>query len=210
MSKQLFSDHFPVYLYFNSILVPICPQKFLKVSLSTLFCSIAIPNSSSFFLSRDSSFSFAYPGDWYSLLVDSFVNPIKLKRAIRKKLPRFYSSHTVHLIIQKESNLRKFENDASFLLAFKRGDLNISLSNSIEMEKGIFIIQFDLSSTRHCFNLPRCLGFSSSILSVMILSNESFHTDFDKALASNSFLLLSPTKMLPTRLLYNVKRLPLK
>ena len=55
------------------------------------------------------------------------------------------------------------------------------------MDKEIFVNQFDLSSTRHCFKLLRCLGFSSSVPSVMILGNESFHTDFDIALAFNTF-----------------------
>ena len=169
---------------FRSQYVPIfCSQS----PLSTLFCSIGFLNSSSSFCHEIVLFSFTYPDDWYSLLVDSFGNSIKIKRAIRKKLPPFYSSHTVHLTNQKESTLRKLENDASFLLAIKLGDLNISLSNSIEMDKEIFVNQFDLSSTRHCFKLLRCLGFSSSIPSVMILGIESFHTDFDVALAFNRF-----------------------
>ena len=83
--------------------------------------------------------------------------------------------------------MKKFEKEASFLLAIKLRDLNISLSNSIEMDKEIFINQFDLSSTRHCFKLLRCFGFSSSIPSVMILGKKSFHTDSDKALGFNEF-----------------------
>ena len=55
------------------------------------------------------------------------------------------------------------------------------------MDKEIFVNQFDLSSTRHCFKLLICLGFSSSIPSVMIIGNESFHTDFDITLAFNRF-----------------------
>ena len=55
------------------------------------------------------------------------------------------------------------------------------------MGKEIFVNQFDLSSTRHYFKLLRCLGFSSSIPSVMILGSESFHTNFDIALAFNRF-----------------------
>ena len=187
VSKQLFSDHFPVYFFFSSLPVPICP--YILFSKSSFNAILFIRNSQqlSNFLSRDSSFSFIYPDGWYNLLVDSFGNSIKIKRAIRKKLPPFYSSHTVHLTNQKESTLRKFENDASFLLAIKLRDLNISLSNSIEIYKEFFVNQFDLSSTRHCFKLLRCLGFSSSIPSVMILGNESFHTDLDIALAFNRF-----------------------
>ena len=55
------------------------------------------------------------------------------------------------------------------------------------MDKEIFVFQFDRSSTRHGFKLLRCLGFSSSFPSVMILGNESFPYDFDKALAFNRF-----------------------
>ena len=74
-----------------------------------------------------------------------------------------------------------------YWLSFLLRDLNISLSNSIEMDKEIFVNQFDLYSTRHCFKLLRCLGLSSSIPSVMNLGNETFHIDFDIALAFNRF-----------------------
>ena len=186
VSKELFSDHFPAYFYFSSIPVPICPHiMFSKSSFNAILFDRNSQQLSNF-LSRDSSFSFTYHDDWYSLLVDSFIESNKIERGIRKKLPPFYSSHTVHLTNQK-STLRKFENDASFLLAIKLRDINISLSISIEMDKEILVNQFDLTSTRHCFKLLRCLGFNSSIPSVMILGNESFHTNFDIGLAFNRF-----------------------
>ena len=110
VSKQLFSDHFPVYFYFSAIPVPICPQKLFSKSS---FNAILFNRNSQ----RDSSLNFTYPGDWHSLLVDCFVSSIKIKLAIQNKLPPFYSSHTVHLTNEKKRTLRKFEKDASFLLA---------------------------------------------------------------------------------------------
>ena len=78
------------------------------------------------FLSRDSSFSFSYPGDCNSHFVGFFVNSINLKRAIRNTLPRSIH-HILFIILIKKSTLRKFENNAAFLLAIKLKDLNISL-----------------------------------------------------------------------------------
>ena len=168
---------------FRSQYVPIyCSQS----PLSTLFCSIGILNSCSTFCHEAVLFVLPILTIGTVFLLILLLIQLKLNVLFEKKLPPFYSSHTVHPTNQKESTLRKIENDVSFLLAIKLRDLNISLSNSIEMDK-VFVNQFDLSSTRHCFKLLRCLGFSSSIPSVMILGNESFHTDFDIALAFNRF-----------------------
>ena len=101
VSKQLFSDHFPVYFYFSSIPVPICPH--IMFSKSSFNAILFNRNSQQLinFLSRGSSFSFTYPDDWYSFLVDSFVNSIKTKRAIRKNCPRSIH-HILFILITKK------------------------------------------------------------------------------------------------------------
>ena len=101
VSKQLFSDHFPVYFYFSSIPVPICPH--ILFSKSSFNAILFNRNSQQLFnfLSRDGSFSFTYPDDWYSLLVDSFVNSIKIKRAIRKNCLRSIH-HILFILLTKK------------------------------------------------------------------------------------------------------------
>ena len=102
LSEDLFSDRFPVYFYFNSIPVPIFHQNsYSKSSFNAILFNRKVQQVFNF-LSRDSCFNFTYPDDWYSLLVTSFVNSFKPKRAIRIKLPPFYSSDTIHLINHKK------------------------------------------------------------------------------------------------------------
>ena len=90
---------------------------------------------------------------WYSVISDAFPNAIKLKRAVRLKSPLFYSSHNIHLINQRETTFKQLGSDPSFLLALKLRELNLSISDSIELDKELFINQFDLSSTRQCYKL---------------------------------------------------------
>ena len=123
----------------------------------------------------------------YSLISDAFTNAIKLKGAVRLKAPLFYSSHTIHLITQRETTFKQLGSDPSFLLALKLRELNLSISDSIELDKELFINQFDLSSTRQCYKLLRSFGFNSSFPPVMFHGNESFFTDSDKALGFNKF-----------------------
>ena len=134
---------------FNSFSVPKFTGKFYSKSpFNAILFNRKFQLPFSLF-SRDSSFTFTDPDDWYSLLVDSFVKTIKLKRAIQNDLAPFYSSQTIHFLIQKESLLRKSENVALFLFAIKTKDLNISLSNSLETDEKSFIFQFDIFSFRH-------------------------------------------------------------
>ena len=89
LSKQLFLDHFPVHLYFNSIPVPICLQKLISKSSF---------NAILFTTRHHETVLLVFPS---LTIVDIFLNSINLKRAIRKQLPPFYSSHTVHLNSKK-------------------------------------------------------------------------------------------------------------
>ena len=102
----------------------------------------------------------------------------------------FYSSHTIHLINQRETAFKQLGSDPSFLLALKLRELNLSISDSIELDKELFINQFDLSSTRQCYKLLRSFGFNSSFPPVMFHGNESFFTDSEKALGFNKFFAL--------------------
>ena len=104
--------------------------------------------------------------------------------------PLFYSSHTIHLINQRETAFKQLGSDPSFLLALKLRELNLSISDSIELDKELFINQFDLSSTRRFYKLLRSFGFNSSFPPVMFHGNESFFTDSEKALGFNKFFAL--------------------
>ena len=64
------------------------------------------------------------------------------------------------------------------------------ISDSTELDKELFINQFDLSSTRQCYKLLRSFGFNSSIPPVMFHGNETFFTDSEKALGFNKFFAL--------------------
>ena len=138
-------------------------------------------------MSHDNSNNSSFPDAWYSLISDAFTNAIKLKRAVRLKSPLFYSSHTFHLINQREPTFKQLGSDPSFLIALKLRELNLSISDSIELDKELFINQFDLSSTRQCYMQLRSFGFNSSFPPVMFHGNESFFTNSEKALGFNKF-----------------------
>ena len=187
VAKQLFSDHFPIYFYLNSPEAPLCFRNvYSKSSFNALLFN---SNLQPLFtvMSHDNSINSSFPDSWYSLISDAFTNAIKLKRAVRLKSPLFYSSHTIHLINQRETTFKQLGSDPSFLLALKLRELNLSISDSIELDKELFINQFDLSSTQQCYKLLRSFGFNSSFPPVMFHGNESFFTDSEKALGFNKF-----------------------
>ena len=185
--KQLFSDHFPIYFYLNSPEAPLCFRNvYSKSSFNALLFN---SNLQPLFtvMSQDNSNNSSFPNSWYSLISDAFTNAIKLKRAVRLKSQMFYSSHTIHLINQRETTFKQLGSDLSFLLALKLRELNLSISDSIELDKELFINRFDLSSTQQCYKLLRSFGFNSSFPPVMLHGNESFFTDSEKALGFNKF-----------------------
>ena len=146
-------------------------------------------------MSHDDSNNSSFPDAWYSLISDVLTHAIKLKRAVRLKPPLFYSSHTIHLINQRETTFKQLGSDPSFLLALKLRELNLLISDSTELDKKLFINQFGLSATRQCYKLLRSFGFNSSFPPVMFHGNESFFTDSEKTLGFNkSFALVFQDK----------------
>ena len=158
VGNQIFSDHYPIFFNFNSV-HPTCE---LQSSYSKSSFNIQTFNtylqSMYNLVSLNSCTIESYADKWYSLLNSSFKSAIKLKRSKRKVLPIFYSSHTVHLINQKETTLRKLKKENSYLQAIKLKDITRYLSESIELDKEVFINQFNLSSTSECFKLLKTLG----------------------------------------------------
>ena len=98
-------------------------------------------------MSHDNFVNSTFPDAWHILISDAFTNAIKLKRAVRLKSPLFSSLHTIPLISHRETIFRQIKSDPSFLLALKLRELKLSISDSIELYKELFITQFDLSST---------------------------------------------------------------
>ena len=163
LAKQLFKDHFPICFYLNC---PEAPLSFRNVYSNSSFNALLFnSNLQPLFtvMSHDNSNNSSFPDAWYSLISDAFTIAIKLKRAVRLESPLLYSSHTIHLINQRETIFKQLGSDPSFLLALKLRELNLLISDSIELDKEdkeLFINQFDLSSTRQCYKLLRSFGFN--------------------------------------------------
>ena len=187
VGNQIFSDHYPIFFNFNSV-HPTCE---LQSSYSKSSFNIQTFNtylqSMYNLVSLNSCTIESYADKWYSLLNSSFKSAIKLKRSKRKVLPIFYSSHTVHLINQKETTLRKLKKENSYLQAIKLKDITRYLSESIELDKEVFINQFNLSSTSECFKLLKTLGYNSALPSIMYHGNISLTTELEKATGFNKF-----------------------
>ena len=150
LAKQLFSGNFPICFYVNS---PEAPLSFRNVYSKSSFNALLFnSNLQPLFtvMSHANSDNYSFPDAWYSLISDAFTNANKLKRTVRPKSPLFYSSHTIHLINQRETTFKQLGSDPSFLLALKLRELNLTISDSIKLDKELFINQFDLSSTRQC------------------------------------------------------------
>ena len=105
----------------------------------------------------------------------------------RMNLPLFYSSHTVHLINQKKTTRRRLSREGSFLQAIKLRQLLKELSESIELDKEMFINQFNLSSTSHCFKLLRSLSFSTHLPTTMFHNGATFNKKFEIAYEFNHY-----------------------
>ena len=138
-------------------------------------------------MSTDNSLNPLYPDQWYSCLIGCFNSAVKFKRSKRMNLPLFYSSHTVHLINQKETTLHWLSREGSFLQAIKLRELLKELSESIELDKETFINQFNLSSTSHCFKLLRSLGFSTNLPTTTFHNGTTFNKEFEIAPEINNY-----------------------
>ena len=165
--QQLFSDHFPILFYTSCCLPkPVCTESFSKSSfdqflfnsnLETLFNFITLDNLS----------NPCYPYEWYELLTQSIGSSLQLKRSKRLHFPAFYSSHTIHILNLVRTNQTKLNKGWSLHNSIKHIELTRALSESIELDKHIYIEQFSLKSPTDCFKLLRSLGFSQSYPSVM-------------------------------------------
>ena len=100
---KFFSEHYPIFFCNFALIDAKFKSGFssssfnaqdLKFYLSDLFK----------FLSFDIK-TLDYPEHWYFYLQESFSQCVKMKRAKRRNAPIFFSSHTMHLLNQKETNL---------------------------------------------------------------------------------------------------------
>ena len=185
--QQLFSDHFPILFYTSCCLPkPVCTESFSKSSfdqflfnsnLETLFNFITLDNLS----------NPCYPYEWYELLTQSIGSSLQLKRSKRLHFPTFYSSHTIHILNLVRTNQTKLNKGWSLHNSIKHIELTRALSESIELDKHIYIEQFSLKSPTDCFKLLRSLGFSQSYPSVMYFEDQVLHTESEKATCFNNY-----------------------
>ena len=186
--KQLFADHHPTF--FNLDFVKLRPQSHgSSFSKSSFNNQIFNTNLHGLFelMSTDNSLNPHYPDQWYSCLIGCFNSAVKFKRPKRMNLPLFYSSHTVHLINKKETFLRRLSREGSFLPAIKLSELLKELSEPIELDKELFINQFNLSSTSHCFKLLWFLGFSTKLPKTRFHNGATFNEEFEIASEFNNY-----------------------
>ena len=186
--KQLFSDHYPIF--FNLEFVNFRPLSegsfFSKSSNNNQIFNTNLYGLSEL-MSTDNSLNPHHPDQWYMCPIGCFNSVVKFKRSKRMNLPLFYSSHTVHLINQKRATLRKLSIEGSFLQPIKLREILNKLSESIELNKELFINQFNLSSTRHYFKLLRSLGFSKNLPTTMFHNGATFNKVFGIASAFNNY-----------------------
>ena len=122
-----------------------------------------------------------YPYEWYELLTQSIGSSLQLKRSKRLHFPAFYSSHIIHILNLVRTNQTKLNKGWSLHNSIKHIELTRVLSESIELDKHIYIEQFSLKSPTDCFKLLRSLGFSQSYPSVMYFEDQVLHTESEKA-----------------------------
>ena len=132
-------------------------------------------------MSTDNSLNPHYPDKWYSCPIGCFNSAVTFNRSKRMNLPLFFSSHTVHLMNQKKTTLRRLSREGSCLQAIKLRELLKELSESIELDKELFFNQFNLSSAKHCSKLLRSLGFSTNLPTTMFHTGATFNTEFEIA-----------------------------
>ena len=99
----------------------------------------------------------------------------------------YYSSHTIHLLNQKSTNFQKLFHKWSLELSLKQLELSGAVSESIDLDKEVFINQFNLHDIRNCFKLLRSFGFSSSIPTALRNKKSVLYTDSEKAERLNMY-----------------------
>ena len=187
LEPNFFSDHYPIFFSCNFDLIDAkFKSGFSRSSFNAQAFNFYLSDLFKF-LSFNDIKTLDYPEHWYFYLHESFSQSVKMKRAKRRNAPIFFSSHTMHLLNQKETNLRKLTKNWTLLLSLKQRELDKSLNESIELDKQIFIEKFNLSCYSHCFRLLRTLGFSKSLPSVMSYSGVSLSSSSEIANGFNTF-----------------------
>ena len=138
-------------------------------------------------LNLDNMYDIEFPQRWYCYVLDAFKNSVLQKRSKRQKLPVFYSSHTVHLVNKRDTNQQKLTKRWSLDLSIKHIQLCAELSHSIDLDKQLFVDQFNLHDASQCFNLLRSFVFSASLPPIMHRGIVSYCNDLEKANAFNEF-----------------------
>ena len=110
-----------------------------------------------------------------------------MKRTKRRNAHIFFCSKTMHLLNQRETNLCKLTKNWTVLLSLKQRERNKFLSESIDLDKQIFIQKFNLSCSFHFFRLRRTLGFGKSLPCVMSYSGMSQSSNSEIANGFNTF-----------------------
>ena len=190
VSSSPFYDHFPIY--FSVAVFDYSTKCSTSIALSKSSFS---PSSLNLLLSPLYDYISCSPYDrdfsknWYNYLNTSLNQCLTAKRLKRLKAPIYFSSHTMQVMNMKETNQRDLAKSWSLLLSLKQIELNKSLAESVELDKILFIDQFNLSSSKQCFKLLRTLGFNSNYPSVMFYNGNQFSSDLEKAEAFNSFFV---------------------
>ena len=144
-----------------------------------------------------------YSYEWYELLTQSIGSSLQFKRSKRPNFPVFFPSHTVHLLNRVETNQTTLNKDWTLHNSIKHIELTLVLSDSIELDKHIYIEQFSLQSPTDCFKLLRSIGFSQSYPSVMYFDYRVLHTESEKATCFNNYFgsVFGPKHINPPALL---------
>ena len=99
------------------------------------------------FMTLDYQSVASYSDIWYQYFNFSLNKSIRKKRFRLLNVPIIYSSHTIHILNQKQNNSRKLSKEWSLLLAKKDASLTKEFSFSIELDKLLFREKFELESS---------------------------------------------------------------
>ena len=99
------------------------------------------------FMTLDYQSVASYSEIWYQYFNFSLNKSIRKKRFRRLNVSINYSSHTIHILNQKQTNSRKLSKEWSLLLAKKDASLTKEFSFSIELDKLLFREKFELESS---------------------------------------------------------------
>ena len=143
------SDHFPV-VFEIEILSSIKSANYIENFSKSIFSKqMFSANLNNLYNSFSNHAITNFPSYWYSLLHAALSSSSKRKRQKRLLMPHYYSSHTMHLIIMRASNERKLEQNWNLGLSLRQMRLNSDLSDSIELDKIIYVESFNTQDSNH-------------------------------------------------------------